>query len=57
MYIFADERYTFDDPDWDTHVLTGTLKLFFRELKDPLFPFDLFDRFLAAIRKYMYING
>ncbi|XP_041972356.1 rho GTPase-activating protein 9-like isoform X2 [Aricia agestis] len=32
----------------DIHVLTGSLKLFFRELKEPLIPFTLFDRVLAA---------
>ncbi|CAH2093457.1 unnamed protein product [Euphydryas editha] len=32
----------------DIHVLTGSLKLFFRELKEPLIPCSLFDRILAA---------
>ncbi|XP_039751957.1 uncharacterized protein LOC120627900 isoform X2 [Pararge aegeria] len=32
----------------DIHVLTGSLKLFFRELKEPLIPCNLFDRILAA---------
>ncbi|CAH0713495.1 unnamed protein product, partial [Brenthis ino] len=32
----------------DIHVLTGSLKLFFRELKEPLIPCSLFDRVLAA---------
>ncbi|XP_059048178.1 WW domain-containing protein tag-325-like [Achroia grisella] len=32
----------------DIHVLTGSLKLFFRELKEPLIPCALFDRILAA---------
>nr|XP_032528038.1 uncharacterized protein LOC116778196 isoform X2 [Danaus plexippus plexippus] len=32
----------------DIHVLTGSLKLFFRELKEPLIPCCLFDRVLAA---------
>ncbi|XP_053617173.1 rho GTPase-activating protein 9-like isoform X3 [Plodia interpunctella] len=32
----------------DIHVLTGSLKLFFRELKEPLIPCALFDRVLAA---------
>ncbi|XP_069356986.1 rho GTPase-activating protein 9-like isoform X1 [Maniola hyperantus] len=32
----------------DIHVLTGSLKLFFRELKEPLIPCTLFDRILAA---------
>ncbi|XP_028171481.1 rho GTPase-activating protein 15-like isoform X1 [Ostrinia furnacalis] len=32
----------------DIHVLTGSLKLFFRELKEPLIPCSMFDRVLAA---------
>ncbi|XP_013167674.1 PREDICTED: uncharacterized protein LOC106117785 isoform X3 [Papilio xuthus] len=32
----------------DIHVLTGALKLFFRELKEPLIPCTMFDRVLAA---------
>ncbi|XP_063368845.1 uncharacterized protein LOC134657212 isoform X2 [Cydia amplana] len=32
----------------DIHVLTGSLKLFFRELKEPLIPCNMFDRVLAA---------
>ncbi|CAG9791239.1 unnamed protein product [Diatraea saccharalis] len=32
----------------DIHVLTGSLKLFFRELKEPLIPCNIFDRILAA---------
>ena len=27
---------------WDVHVLTGSLKLFFRELHDPLIPWTAF---------------
>ena len=49
--LLAAERYNFDDPDWDIHVLAGSLKLFFRELKEPLFPFSLFNKFLDAISK------
>jgi hypothetical protein len=32
----------------DVHVLTGALKLFFRELKEPLIPWDCVDRLLAC---------
>ena len=32
----------------DVHVLTGCLKLFFRELKEPLIPCELFERALQA---------
>lgn len=32
----------------DVHVLTGALKLFFRELKEPLIPWDCVDRLIAV---------
>ncbi|XP_050044580.2 uncharacterized protein [Dermacentor andersoni] len=33
----------------DIHVLTGALKMFFRHMKEPLFPYNLFLKFLKAI--------
>ncbi|KAJ8264611.1 hypothetical protein GJAV_G00151270 [Gymnothorax javanicus] len=40
-----------EDGQWeDIHVITGALKLFFRELPEPLFPFSHFNSFLAAIK-------
>lgn len=33
----------------DIHVLTGALKMFFRHMKEPLFPYSLFNKFLKAI--------
>lgn len=33
----------------DIHVLTGALKMFFRHMKEPLFPYSLFHKFLKAI--------
>lgn len=46
----ADERLDLEDGHWeDVHVITGALKLFFRELPEPLFPFSHFRQFLAAI--------
>jgi len=35
---------------YDIHVLTGAVKLFFRELSQPLIPVDLLDLFIAAYR-------
>lgn len=35
----------------DVHVLTGALKLFFRELKEPLIPYHLFQKAIKAGRK------
>ncbi len=34
----------------DVHVLTGALKLFFRELREPLIPWDCVDKLLATCR-------
>ncbi|EDM06265.1 Rho GTPase activating protein 27 [Rattus norvegicus] len=46
-----DERLDLDDGRWeDVHVITGALKLFFRELPEPLFPFSHFHQFIAAIK-------
>ncbi|XP_023367035.1 rho GTPase-activating protein 27 isoform X1 [Otolemur garnettii] len=46
-----DERLDLDDGRWeDVHVITGALKLFFRELPEPLFPFSHFHKFIAAIK-------
>ncbi|XP_054767759.2 rho GTPase-activating protein 12-like isoform X2 [Lytechinus pictus] len=40
-----------DSSPWkdDIHVITGALKLYFRELPEPLFTFSTFDKFLASI--------
>ncbi|CAM5116573.1 unnamed protein product [Natator depressus] len=46
-----EERLSLADPEWDdVHVVTGALKLFFRELPEPLVPFVLFDAFVAAVK-------
>lgn len=40
-----------EDGQWeDVHVITGALKLFFRELPEPLFPYSHFNKFISAIR-------
>ncbi|XP_026541877.1 rho GTPase-activating protein 27 isoform X1 [Notechis scutatus] len=44
-----DEYLDLDSGQWDdVHVITGALKLFFRELPEPLFPFRFFNRLIAA---------
>ncbi|XP_006833588.1 PREDICTED: rho GTPase-activating protein 27 isoform X2 [Chrysochloris asiatica] len=46
-----EERLDLDNGRWeDVHVITGALKLFFRELPEPLFPFSHFHQFMAAIK-------
>nr|XP_040032458.1 rho GTPase-activating protein 27 isoform X3 [Gasterosteus aculeatus aculeatus] len=45
------EELNLEDGQWeDVHVITGALKLFFRELPEPLFPYSHFNNFIAAIR-------
>jgi hypothetical protein len=36
------------DQEEDVHVLTGVLKLFFRELKEPLIPYHAFRKAISA---------
>ncbi|XP_043911322.1 rho GTPase-activating protein 27 isoform X2 [Protopterus annectens] len=46
-----EENLDLDDGQWeDVHILTGALKLFFRELPEPLFPFSNFQQFITAIK-------
>lgn len=46
-----EEQLDLEDGQWtEIHVITGALKLFFRELPEPLFPFSSYDRFIAAIQ-------
>ncbi|XP_033926160.1 rho GTPase-activating protein 27 isoform X5 [Melopsittacus undulatus] len=46
-----DEQLDLDDGRWeDIHVVTGALKLFLRELPEPLVPFSHFEQFIAAIK-------
>ncbi|KAM4715469.1 rho GTPase-activating protein 27 [Anableps anableps] len=45
------EELDLEDGQWeDVHVITGALKLFFRELPEPLFPYSHFNDFISAIR-------
>lgn len=44
------ERLDLDDPQWeDVHVVTGALKLFFRELPEPLVPYDFFQDVVETV--------
>lgn len=46
------EELDLEDGQWeDVHVITGALKLFFRELPEPLFPYSHFNGFITAISK------
>ena len=62
-----EENLDLEDGQWEEiHVITGALKLFLRELPEPLFPYSFFDKFIAAISKsrpgpnktlYMHLNS
>uniref|UniRef100_A0A3B4USU3 Rho GTPase activating protein 27, like n=1 Tax=Seriola dumerili TaxID=41447 RepID=A0A3B4USU3_SERDU len=52
-----EEQLDLEDGQWEEiHVITGALKLFLRELPEPLFPFSCFDKFIAAIRQVSYMK-
>ncbi|XP_039672007.1 rho GTPase-activating protein 12-like isoform X10 [Perca fluviatilis] len=46
-----DEKVNLTDDKWeDIHVTTGALKMYFRELPEPLFTYALFHDFVSAIK-------
>ncbi|XP_069879732.1 rho GTPase-activating protein 15 [Dipodomys merriami] len=50
--VNQEEKLNLDDSQWeDIHVVTGALKMFFRELPEPLFPYSFFELFVEAIKK------
>ncbi|XP_034087691.1 rho GTPase-activating protein 27-like [Gymnodraco acuticeps] len=50
-----EDQLDLEDGQWEEiHVITGALKLFLRELPEPLFPFSCFDKFIAAIQVQDY---
>ncbi|XP_069504170.1 rho GTPase-activating protein 12 isoform X9 [Ambystoma mexicanum] len=47
-----DEKLDLNDSKWeDIHVITGALKMFFRELPEPLFTFSHFNDFVNGIKQ------
>ncbi|XP_057586812.1 rho GTPase-activating protein 12 isoform X2 [Hippopotamus amphibius kiboko] len=47
-----DEKLDLKDSKWeDIHVITGALKMFFRELPEPVFTFNHFNDFVNAIKQ------
>jgi len=49
--VDKDDNYNLHDSQWDINVLTGALKLFFRELREPVFPPHMYNRFCDGVRK------
>nr|XP_008111093.1 PREDICTED: rho GTPase-activating protein 15 [Anolis carolinensis]XP_008111100.1 PREDICTED: rho GTPase-activating protein 15 [Anolis carolinensis]XP_008111108.1 PREDICTED: rho GTPase-activating protein 15 [Anolis carolinensis] len=51
FFVNQEEKLNLDDSQWeDIHVVTGALKMFFRELPEPLFPYCFFEQFVEAIK-------
>ncbi|XP_015832148.1 rho GTPase-activating protein 15 isoform X3 [Nothobranchius furzeri] len=49
--VDQEEDLDLDHSQWeDIHVISGALKMFFRELPEPLFPFKSFQQFVEAIQ-------
>lgn len=49
-----DEKLDLNDSKWeDIHVTTGALKMFFRELPEPLFTYSSFHDFVNAISEWL----
>uniref|UniRef100_UPI00398E68A6 rho GTPase-activating protein 15 isoform X1 n=1 Tax=Pristiophorus japonicus TaxID=55135 RepID=UPI00398E68A6 len=49
--LCQEEKLNMDDAEWeDVHVITGALKMFFRELPEPLFTYDAFEDFVSTIK-------
>ncbi|XP_017296370.1 rho GTPase-activating protein 15 isoform X1 [Kryptolebias marmoratus] len=49
--VDQEEDLDLDDSQWeDIHVITGALKMFFRELPEPLFPFRFFQQFVEVVQ-------
>lgn len=50
--VTHDEKLDLNDSKWeDIHVITGALKMFFRELPEPLFTYNYFNDFVNAVKQ------
>lgn len=49
MFVVEEKVVLGEPPFDDVHALTGSLKLYFRELPEPLIPYDFFSGFVEAI--------
>lgn len=56
MAIFDTDNYSGLYAEEDVHVLTGLLKMFFRDMKEPLFPCNQFEALMKAISKRTRYN-
>ncbi|XP_034543130.1 rho GTPase-activating protein 15 isoform X1 [Notolabrus celidotus] len=55
--LVQEEKLNLEESDWeDIHVITGALKLFFRELPEPLVPFGFFTDIVETIKMSDYLE-
>ncbi|KAG8585610.1 hypothetical protein GDO81_005090 [Engystomops pustulosus] len=49
--LTQEEKLDLNSSEWeDIHVITGALKMFFRELPEPIIPFSFFEEFILAVQ-------
>ena len=52
----TDLPVNFADQEWeDINIISGALKLFLRELPDPLIPFSLYNKFIEAGSEHLFM--
>ncbi|XP_044206114.1 rho GTPase-activating protein 15 isoform X3 [Thunnus albacares] len=52
-----EEKLNLDESEWeDIHVITGALKLFFRELPEPLVPYGFFTDIVETVKMSNYMD-
>ncbi|XP_027135017.1 rho GTPase-activating protein 15 isoform X1 [Larimichthys crocea] len=55
--LVQEEKLNLDESDWeDIHVITGALKLFFRELPEPVVPFGFFTDIMETVKMSDYMD-
>ncbi|XP_032368421.1 rho GTPase-activating protein 15 isoform X2 [Etheostoma spectabile] len=55
--LVQEEKLNLDESEWeDVHVITGALKLFFRELPEPLVPFGFFTDIVETVKMSDYMD-
>ncbi|KAM3621811.1 uncharacterized protein V6R79_016404 [Siganus canaliculatus] len=55
--LVQEEKLNLDESEWeDIHVITGALKLFFRELPEPLVPFGFFTDIVETVKMSDYMD-
>ncbi|XP_042258587.1 rho GTPase-activating protein 9 isoform X2 [Thunnus maccoyii] len=55
--LVQEEKLNLDESEWeDIHVITGALKLFFRELPEPLVPYGFFTDIVETVKMSNYMD-